>query len=344
MNNSIIVNDVDLFVQGDIGSEFSAEFFIQQLNSIPKGETINVHIFSGGGNPFAALAVYDFVKLKGIKFNAFVSGLVGSAATIIAAAAEKTEIGANSFFFIHRALRRDGEPNAQQQATLDSINERMINIYKDVTGLSKPQIKKLLDAGDKGLFLDATQAKDLGFVDDKFKEDQLAASMEFHKEYKSNINMNQIEEKLSEWKEEIFAKIETLKGGKEKVSEEEINAKIDEVFTAKVKTYEDQIIALESEKLELTNKVGELETKSIEGKTYKTEFKAKAEEFEKTIEALETKVGEYEGKPTTVKKTGDPNPVGEEPVVITANAKVLNDIIASYTPAEKFAMEKRNKK
>ncbi len=96
MNDSIIVNNSDLFVTGEIGHDFQAEYFIQQLNSFEKGEEINVHIFSGGGSLFDALAIYDFVKLKGIKFNAYISGLSASAATVIGAAAENTYIGANS--------------------------------------------------------------------------------------------------------------------------------------------------------------------------------------------------------------------------------------------------------
>ena len=217
-SKTILRNDSELFISGEIGYDFRAEDFIREINYIPKGETINVHIYSGGGNLLDALAIYDFVKLKGIKFNAYISGLSGSAATIIGAAAQETFIGANSFYFVHRAFNASGNDSEESKRMVDNANDRIIAIYQDLTGLTKPQIKKLLDAGDKGEFLTSSQAIESGFVNSTFKESQLAANTEipFHKEYdiKNNLLINQKPKKMELNEKEvatsIFAEIKNL--------------------------------------------------------------------------------------------------------------------------------------
>ena len=73
MNEFIVSNNSDLFVTGEIGYDFQAEYFMQQLNSFSKDEVINVHIYSGGGSLFDALAVYDFVKLQLINIHTYMS-------------------------------------------------------------------------------------------------------------------------------------------------------------------------------------------------------------------------------------------------------------------------------
>jgi ATP-dependent protease ClpP protease subunit len=274
MNSNIIVNNTDLFVTGEIGYDFLAEDFIKQINSLPKGETINVHIYSGGGSLFDALAIYDFIKLKGIKFDAYLSGLCGSAATIISASAENTYIGANSSFFVHRAFFPYGVETEEQQASLDNINERLISIYQKLTGLSKPAIKKILDKGDNGYFMGSNEAIDLGFVHSTFKENQLAANFNFHKEYKPiNNNMNKPEFNADEFKNgivtDVINSIKDLFAKKEKeVSNEaleisvqnEVNNRVDDV----VNTYEEKIKEVTTAKVDIENslnaKITELET------------------------------------------------------------------------------------
>jgi ATP-dependent protease ClpP protease subunit len=168
-----LTNNNELFVTGEIGWDFSASIFMEELLQASKNEgPINVHFYSGGGSLFEALAVYDFVKLKGIEFNAFGSGLVGSAATIIMAAAKNAHIGANSFYFAHSA-------RSENKELANKGTDRIVEIYKELTGLTRPQIRKVLAAGDNGHFMTADEAKNLNFINGTFKEAALAAHSEY---------------------------------------------------------------------------------------------------------------------------------------------------------------------
>lgn len=318
MNSNIIVNNTDLFVTGEIGYDFLAEDFIKQINSLPKEETINVHIYSGGGSLFDALAIYDFIKLKGIKFDAYLSGLCGSAATVISASATNTYIGANSSFFVHRAYMPYGVDTEEQQASLDSINNRLISIYQNLTGLSKPAIKKILDKGDNGYFMSSNEAIELGFVQKTFKENQLAANFNFHKEY-SNQNkieniMNKPEFNADEFKngivtdvinsvKELFAKKEKEVSSEalEKTVSNEVNNRMDDV----VNSYEEKLKEVNNEKVELENS-----------------FNAKIEELEKEIAGLKVVPTEVENA------VSDPSPIeNEAPKELSEGEKVLRDIL-----------------
>jgi len=302
MSSNIIVNNTDLFVTGEIGYDFLAEDFIKQINSLPKDETINVHIYSGGGSLFDALAIYDFIKLKGIKFDAYLSGLCGSAATVISACAENTYIGANSSFFVHRAFMPMGVDTEEQQNSLDSINNRLISIYQKLTGLSKPAIKKILDKGDNGYFMSSEEAIDLGFVHKAFKENQLAANFNFHKEYNSNQNkidnkMDKPEFNADEFKngivtevinsvKELFAKKEKEVSNEalEKTVSNEVNNRLDDV----VNSYEEKLKEVNNEKEVIENS------------------------FKEKIQALETEIAGLKVIPTDVNNAvSDPSPNAE---------------------------------
>jgi len=312
MNEFIVSNNTDLFVTGEIGYDFQAEYFMQQLNSFPKEEVINVHIYSGGGSLFDALAVYDFVKLKGIKFNAYISGLSGSAATIIGAAAEKTYIGANSLYFIHRAISE----NESLKALGD---ERIMSIYQNLTGLTKPNLKKLLDNGDNGQFLSSKQAIELGFVGSEFKEEQLAASIDFYKQVNNKIN-NMTDENLNELKSgivtEVINSVKDFFNKKEKeVSKEaleesvsnEVKAELDKV----VNSYEDEKkakqVEVDAEKLELQNK----------------------------IDSIEKELNELKGVETKVEANIDPVP-SAEPIERSEGEMILSNILSNATQLDKL--------
>lgn len=333
MNQNFIKNDTDLFVSGEIGYDFLAEDFIQYLNYFPKDETINVHIYSGGGSLFDALAVYDFVKLKGIKFNAYISGLAGSAATIIGAAAENSYIGANSFYFVHRAFQSGGEMTDQGQALLDNANDRIIKIYQDLTGQTRPTIKKLLDNGDKGAFLTSKEAIQLGFVGSEFKEAQLAASNEWYKDLLNNhINMENT--KMEELKSGIVNEtVEAVKNfftkkekevsdeALEKTVKDEVSNRVDDV----VNTYEDKLKEL------VENNTKEVESKEAE----KVELQNKVDELTKEVEELK-------GTETKVENNVDKDPTGEEKEP-TLQESILNSIISDLNPAEQRLAKKNNK-
>ena len=321
MNEFIVSNNSDLFVTGEIGYDFQADYFIQQLNSFPKDEVINVHIYSGGGSLFDALAVYDFVKLKGIKLNVFISGLAGSAATIIAAAAgrDNTYIGANSLFFIHRAM-------SENESLKTLGDERIMSIYQSLTGLTKPNLKKLLDNGDNGQFLSSKQAIELGFVGSQFKEEQLAASIDFYK-VNNKINNNMTDENLDKLETGITEKVinsvtNFFKQKEKEVSSEALENSVKDSIKIElnevVNSYEEQIKGFETEKEEVANKV-ELEKVELQNK----------------IESIEKELNELKGVETKVDAKVDPTP-SAEPVDRSEGENILSNILSNATGVDRF--------
>ena len=319
--NGLIKNEAELFVTGEIGYDFTASDFMKELNFLSKhDETINVHIYSGGGSVFDALAIYDFVKLKGIKFNAYVSGLAGSAATIIGAAAQETYIGANSFYFIHNAYN----PHSNEQSdVLDAINIRLVSIYQSLTGLSKPQVNKLLKAGDNNEFLTPAQAKQLGFVKNTFKEEALAASNEWYKEVINQTNtMNKPEFNAEEFSNNLYNKV--IEG-------------VQNIFAKKEKEVSSE--ALENSVKDYTNSIKNEVANEFEAKVSEkeTELSNNISELENKISELETKLNANAAKPVEVVASADPEPApNAEKKEPTFKGSILSDIYANSTDIDKL--------
>jgi ATP-dependent Clp protease protease subunit len=264
MGNSFlrVENKSDLFVTGEIGWDFRAEDFIRELNFLNQigEEEINVHIYSGGGLVFEAFAVYDFVRATGIKFNVYISGLAGSAATIIASAADKTYIGENSFYFIHNAF------GGNDDKVLEDINQKIANIYKRKTSADIRTIRKMMK---EETLMNASEAKEYGFVDGVIKEQALAANVsEVINTYKSKYNTM---EKKTFW-ERFNALFEE---NKSEIANE-LNSELKAQFESLNEDFKNTTKELEDVKASLAN-VGE----TIEAKA-------------KEIEALNSLVAEKE--------------------------------------------------
>ena len=157
---------LEITVSGYIGYDFSAASVITAISNWYKDYHIKLNIFSGGGSYLEALALYEYFKDVGVNSTAYIYGLAGSAATIIATACQEIHIGENSEYFIHRAQSVSGDAT---QKEMDYANETIVSIYRKKTGLSAARIKSLLDKGDEGEIITAQEAKELGLVDNVFK-------------------------------------------------------------------------------------------------------------------------------------------------------------------------------
>lgn len=154
-------------------SQWTAERLISQLSGL-KGETFTLSIFSGGGDAFAGFAIYDYLTDPSNRFDAEarVYGMAASAAMIVAAGCSRRLIGESSMAMVHNAFSMSGEPDEKDQAVLDSMNERQVEIFAKITGKRKDRITKLM-AEDR--FMDAAEAVELGFFDGTIAQAKLAA-------------------------------------------------------------------------------------------------------------------------------------------------------------------------
>jgi ATP-dependent Clp protease protease subunit len=162
----------DIFIYGGIGSEkgeISFNNVNEQLEQNASANELTVHIISPGGDVFEGEAIYNALKNTGKPITTHVEGTCASIATLIAAAGDKVIMNTTARFMIHNpkisgfsqmADSRDLRHVANQ---LDKIKELLINVYDKKTTLGKD---KLWELYDNETWLTATEAKQMGFVDD----------------------------------------------------------------------------------------------------------------------------------------------------------------------------------
>lgn len=231
-----------------------------------------LNINSPGGDPFAAFAIHDFIKAKGIKVTARIYGHAASAAAIIACACDRVEMGELSHLMIHNAY------GGGDQGLLDSLNAKQSEVFSARTGKSKGAITKLMDAET---WMDAKTAKAEGFADSIIKELAIAAT------YKASY-MEQAETKVEETTAEEVKVEETAVETTETEQTEEVEQVI-EVSTA------DAIQAAITGKLKAKVSVGkELRSQLSAAIAEVKEVKAKADEAISEAEGLKEKQAKAE--------------------------------------------------
>jgi ATP-dependent protease ClpP protease subunit len=97
----------ELILYGDIssyswwGDKITPKQFNDDLNALGDVSEIVVRINSGGGDVFAANAIYTRLKDHAAKITVKIDGWAASAATIIAMAGDSIQIPASGVFMIH---------------------------------------------------------------------------------------------------------------------------------------------------------------------------------------------------------------------------------------------------
>lgn len=125
-----------------------------------------ININSPGGDPFAAFAIHDYMRAKGIKATARIYGHAASAAALIACACERVEMGELSHLMIHNAY------GGSDSNLLESLNAKQSEVFAAKTGKSAKEVRKMMDAET---WMDAKEAKRMGFADSVIKDLAIAA-------------------------------------------------------------------------------------------------------------------------------------------------------------------------
>jgi ATP-dependent protease ClpP protease subunit len=185
INGVIIPNDYkwiyDLF---EIDSTSPSDI-TKVIDSLTTPEDLEIEINSPGGDVYSGSEIYT--AIKGYKGNveAKIVGIAASAASIIAMAANKIMISPTAQIMIHNVsegpLYGDNRVFEHEAEVLKNYNISIANAYQLKTGLPQDKILELMNAGgsaNQGTWLNAQQAKELGFADEiMFDEgNRLAAS------------------------------------------------------------------------------------------------------------------------------------------------------------------------
>ena len=172
-------NPPELILYGDIasetwwGDEVTPRQFTEELDALGAVPEIVVRINSGGGDVFAANAIYTRLKDNAAKITVKIDGWAASAATIIAMAGDSIEIPGNGVFMVHDpALGLLGYFNETELAKMTDelkvIKQSIVNAYTLKTGKDAADVAAIMAAET---WYDGKQAVDAGFCDKLMFED-----------------------------------------------------------------------------------------------------------------------------------------------------------------------------
>ena len=163
----------ELILYGDIasetwwGDEVTPRQFTEELNALGNVPEIVVRINSGGGDVFAANAIYTRLKDNAAKITVKIDGWAASAATIVAMAGDVIEIPGNGVFMVHDpSIGLLGYFNETElvkvSEELKVIKQSIVNGYALKTGKAAEEIAAIMAAET---WFDGKQAVDAGFCD-----------------------------------------------------------------------------------------------------------------------------------------------------------------------------------
>lgn len=127
---------------------------------------IEIHINSGGGSVFSALAVVDYIKASKFKFTSIIEGYAASAATFISCVCDKRLITEHSMILIHQL---SAGVIGKMAEMVDEINvchklmDVIIRMYREHTNIDVESIKRIMS---RDIFWNAEEALKLGIVDE----------------------------------------------------------------------------------------------------------------------------------------------------------------------------------
>lgn len=131
------------------GDRVTPNQFNKELDALGDVPEIIVRINSGGGDVFAANAIFTRLKDHDAKITVKIDGWAASAATIIAMAGDSIKIAKNGVFMIHDPAMTvwdtfTAEDFEKMASELKVIKQSIVNAYTMKTGRKEEEIKKLM--------------------------------------------------------------------------------------------------------------------------------------------------------------------------------------------------------
>lgn len=154
-----------IFLYGNVGLDFDARSVAKELSG---GDDLEVHINSNGGNVFDSLAIYNMLKQYKGTVTIYIDGLAASAASLIVCAGDRVYMAENGVVMIHLpAAGLDGFYRTDEldkvTAMLSTLRDSIVTTYETRTRQPRAKLEEMMDAET---WLDAAEAKALGFVDE----------------------------------------------------------------------------------------------------------------------------------------------------------------------------------
>lgn len=170
LTNVVDSMDSELVIEGVIsqeswwGDEATPQQLRDELKKV-KSKNLVVSLNSVGGDVWAGLAMYNALRELDAKVIIRVDGLAASIASVIAMAGDETIMSPGSMMMIHRAsalAMGNAEDLEKAIDMLETVEESIIPIYVERTGLSKDEIEDMME---QETWMSADKAVELGFAD-----------------------------------------------------------------------------------------------------------------------------------------------------------------------------------
>jgi len=163
-------NQTEFRIYDDVGGGFfgegvTADRFLKELDSVPEGRPIVVGINSRGGSVTEGLAIYNALKRRG-NVTTRCDGMAASIASVILMAGDRIRCVKNGTVMLHdpSAMVSGGSEDMRRMADrLDAAKNQLAAAYVERTKLPLAEVDALMS---EETWMDATEARDLGFVDE----------------------------------------------------------------------------------------------------------------------------------------------------------------------------------
>lgn len=161
----------ELYIYGDIvdykwyEEDVTANEVREKLSNF-KGDVLNVHINSYGGDVFTGIAIYNLLKNLDAHVNVYIDSCACSIASVIAMAGDTIYMPKNTLMMIHNCwtwVQGNSKELRKQADDLDVIMEASIESYMTKFNGSREELQELLD---NETWLTATECIELGLADE----------------------------------------------------------------------------------------------------------------------------------------------------------------------------------
>lgn len=202
------------------GGGITAKKVASQLRAI--GGPVEVQINSPGGDMFEGFAVYNVLREHPFEVTVKVMGMAASAASIIAMAGDRIEIGASSFIMIHNCwVLSYGNRNDLRELAdwLEPFDQAMRDVYVARTSQDPKAVAKMLD---DETWLSGSQAIDKGFADALLASDKTVIDEATRSEDRRVNELRGMERSLVSAgmsREDARARIDSIRGKRDAASD-----------------------------------------------------------------------------------------------------------------------------
>lgn len=167
VENKATNNALKVSIVGDIGSNgLNASAFKQALDKHIGIDSLEMDIYSQGGNMYDGLYMFDYLSQFPAHKTARVVNIAASAATLPLMAMDVVNMPSNSKIMIHQpmAFINGGSSDLLRKAAnhMDDMQSVAVDIYQLKTGQGRDKLQEMINAET---YMTAQEAKNLGFAD-----------------------------------------------------------------------------------------------------------------------------------------------------------------------------------